>query len=154
MDVTYDLLLQLIPSLADDAPGWLLIVVAAAISGVVCFTFVGIGPIVYVYGERKIAGFMQDRLGPMRVGKWGLLQTIADAVKLMFKEAVFPKNVDRKLFLLAPLLVNVGAFLPFVVLPWGGRLQPADLNVGVFYIAAIASLSTIGLIMAGWASNN
>ncbi len=154
MDVTYDLLLQLIPSLADDAPGWLLIVVAGAISGVVCFTFVGIGPIVYVYGERKIAGFMQDRLGPMRVGKWGLLQTIADAVKLMFKEAIFPKNVDRKLFLLAPLLVNVGAFLPFVVLPWGGRLQPADLNVGVFYIAAIASLSTIGLIMAGWASNN
>jgi len=153
MDVTYDLLLQLIPALAD-APGWLLITAAAAISGVVCFTFVGIGPIVYVYAERKIAGFMQDRLGPMRVGKWGLLQTIADAVKLLFKEAIFPKNVDRKLFLLAPLLVNVGAFLPFVVLPWGGRLQPADLNIGVFFIVAIASISTIGLIMAGWASNN
>jgi len=153
MDVTYDLLLQLVPALAD-APSWLLIAAAAAISGVVCFTFAGIGPIVYVYAERKIAGFMQDRLGPMRVGKWGLLQTIADAVKLLFKEAIFPKNVDRKLFLMAPFMVNIGAFLPFVVLPWGGRLQPADLNIGVFYIAAIASISTIGLIMAGWASNN
>ena len=153
MDITYDMLLGLVPPLAD-APHWLLILIAAALTGVICFTFAGIGPIVYVYGERKIAGFMQDRLGPMRVGKWGLLQTIADAVKLMFKEAIFPKNVDRKLFLLAPFMVNIGAFLPFVVLPWGGRLQPADLNIGVFYIAAIASISTIGLIMAGWASNN
>ena len=62
--------------------------------------------------------------------------------------------MDRKLFVIAPILVNVGAFMPFLVIPWGGRLQPADLNVGVFYVVAIASLSTVGLIMAGWASNN
>lgn len=153
MDLLYSTLLQLVPALGD-LPYWLVVAVIAAITGVVSFTFVGVGPIVYVYVERKLAGFMQDRLGPMRVGKWGLLQTIADAVKLMFKEAIYPRNVDRKLFLIAPFLVNVGAFLPFVVLAWGGRLQPADLNIGVFYIAAIASLSTIGMIMAGWASNN
>ena len=90
----------------------------------------------------------------MRVGPYGLLQTVADTIKLLFKEAIFPKGVDRRLFVLAPLLVNVGAFMPFVVIPWGSRLQPADLNVGVFYVVAIASLSTVGLIMAGWASNN
>ena len=75
-------------------------------------------------------------------------------MKLLFKEAIFPRGVDRKLFVIAPLLVNVGAFMPFLVIPWGGRLQPVDLNVGVFYVTAIASLSTVGLIMAGWASNN
>ena len=153
MDFTYDLLLSLVPALAE-APFWVVIALAAAIPAVVCFIFMSIGPIVYVYGERKISGFMQDRLGPMRVGKWGLLQTIADSVKLLFKEAIFPRDVDRKLFLLAPIVVCVGAFLPLVVIPWGGRLQGADLNVGVFFIAAISSLSVIGLIMAGWASNN
>jgi NADH-quinone oxidoreductase subunit H len=153
MDVTYELLLRFIPSLAD-APSWVLVAIAAGLPALACFGFMSVGPIVYVYGERKISGFMQDRLGPMRVGKWGLLQTIADSVKLLFKEAIFPRDVDRKLFLLAPIIVCVGAFLPLVVIPWGGRLQGADLNVGVFFIAAISSLSVIGLIMAGWASNN
>jgi NADH-quinone oxidoreductase subunit H len=153
MDVTYDLLLRFFPALAD-APSWVLVAIAAGLPALACFTFMGIGPVVYVYGERKISGFMQDRLGPMRVGKWGLLQTIADSVKLLFKEAIFPRDVDRKLFILAPIIVCVGAFLPLVVIPWGGRLQAADLNVGVFFVAAISSLSVIGLIMAGWASNN
>jgi NADH-quinone oxidoreductase subunit H len=83
-----------------------------------------------------------------------MLQTVADAVKLLFKEAIFPAGVDKFLFVLAPCLVVVGAFLPFLVVPWGGRLQTADLNIGVFYVIAVASLSTVGLIMAGWASNN
>jgi NADH-quinone oxidoreductase subunit H len=153
MDATYEMLVGIFPALAD-APGWVVVSIVAGLPALACFTFMGIGPVVYVYAERKISGFMQDRLGPMRVGKWGLLQTIADTVKLLFKEAIFPENVDRKLFLLAPLLVCVGAFLPMVVIPWGGRLQVADLNVGVFFVAAISSLSVIGLIMAGWASNN
>jgi NADH-quinone oxidoreductase subunit H len=153
MDFTYDLLVGLFPALAD-APTWVLVALIAGIPALVCFGFMGAGPVVYVYGERKISGFMQDRLGPMRVGKWGLLQTIADTLKLLFKEAIFPRDVDRKLFVLAPVLVCVGAFLPMVVVPWGSRLQGADLNVGVFFVAAVSSLSVIGLIMAGWASNN
>jgi len=153
MDFTYDLLTSLYPALGD-APSWVLVALVAGIPALTCFTFMGIGPVVYVYAERKISGFMQDRLGPMRVGRWGLLQTIADTVKLLFKEAIFPKDVDRKLFLLAPVLVCVGAFLPMVVVPWGSRLQGADLNVGVFFVAAVSILSVIGLIMAGWASNN
>jgi NADH-quinone oxidoreductase subunit H len=153
MDITYDLLIGLVPALAD-APSWVLVAIAAGLPALACFAFMGVGPVVYVYAERKISGFMQDRLGPMRVGKWGLLQTIADTVKLLFKEAIYPRDVDRKLFLLAPIIVCVGAFLPLVVIPWGGRLQAADLNVGVFFVAAVSSLSVIGLIMAGWASNN
>jgi len=135
-------------------PDWLRIALAAGIPAVLLLTFMAVGPIVYVYVERKIAGFMQDRLGPTRVGPYGLLQTIADAVKLMFKEAIYPTGADKKLFLIAPCLVVLGAFLAMVVIPFGGRAQAADLDVGVFYVVAVSSLSTVGLIMAGWASNN
>ena len=153
MDVTYHFLLRYLPA-AANWPSWVVIAIITALPALACFTFMALGPLVYVYAERKISGFMQDRLGPMRVGPYGLLQTVADTVKLLFKEAIFPRGVDRRLFVLAPVIVNVGAFMPFVVIPWGARLQPADLNVGVFYVVAIASLSTVGLIMAGWASNN
>jgi len=153
MDATWAELVSLLPALAGW-PAWAIVLVAAGLPAVACFTFMALGPIGYVYAERKISAFMQDRLGPMRVGPYGILQTIADTVKLLFKEAIFPRGVDRRLFVTAPLLVNVGAFLPFVVIPWGARLQPADLNVGVFYVVAVSSISTVGLIMAGWASNN
>jgi NADH-quinone oxidoreductase subunit H len=153
MDATYAILVGLVPEIAAW-PAWAIVLLSAGLPALVLFHFMALTPLVYVYGERKIAAFMQDRLGPMRVGPYGVLQTIADAIKLLFKEAIFPRGVDRKLFVTAPLLVNVGAFLPFVVIPWGARLQPADLNVGVFYVSAISTISTVGLIMAGWASNN
>src|SRR5262252_3436729 len=144
-------LLQILPA---ALPEWVRIFTSAVIPATLLVTFMALGPILYVYGERKIAGFMQDRLGPMRVGPFGLLQTIADAIKLLFKEAIFPAGVDKLLFLVAPLIVVTGSFLPFVVIPWGARLQAADLNVGVFYVSAVSSLATVGLIMAGWASDN
>jgi NADH-quinone oxidoreductase subunit H len=153
MDATYEHLVRLLPA-AAAWPSWLVVAVITALPALACFTFMALGPLVYVYAERKISAFMQDRIGPNRVGPVGLLQTLADTIKLLFKEAIFPRKVDRKLFVIAPILVNVGAFMPFLVIPWGGRLQPADLDVGVFYVVAIASLSTVGLIMAGWASNN
>jgi len=153
MEATYAILVQWFPAIASW-PAWAIALLSAALPALACFTFMSLGPIVYVYAERKISAFMQDRLGPMRVGPYGVLQTIADTIKLLFKEAVYPRGVDRKLFVVAPLLVNVGAFLPFVVIPWGARLQPADLNVGIFYVSAISAISTVGLIMAGWASNN
>jgi NADH-quinone oxidoreductase subunit H len=146
-----DLFISLLPA---DLPLWLRVGLAGLTIGTVLITFMAIGPIVYVYAETKLAGFFQDRIGPMRVGPHGLLQTVADAVKLMFKEAIFPAGADKVLFLIAPCLVVLGAYLGLVVVPWGGRAQPVDLNVGVFYLAAVGSLSTVGLIMAGWASNN
>ena len=146
-----DLLFNLLPS---GMPYWARVGLSGAICAVVLITFMALGPIAYVYAETKIAGFMQDRIGPKRVGPHGLLQTIADAIKLMFKEAIYPAGADTKLFILAPCLVVVGAFLSFVVLPFGSRLQALDLNVGLFYVVAVSSVSTVGLIMAGWASNN
>ncbi len=153
MQFTLDVLVRLFPGLAGQ-PAWVQIAVAGAIPATVAFLFMALGPVLYVYAERKIGGFMQDRLGPMRVGPYGLLQTIADTIKLLFKEAIYPRGVDRVLFILAPCIVNVGAFLPFLAIPFGSRLVPADLNIGLFYISAVSSLATVGLIMAGWASNN
>jgi len=147
MDVVYRLL-------PESLPSWIAVALSAAIPAIILITLMALGPILYVYAERKISGFMQDRLGPMRVGPYGLLQTIADAIKLMFKEAIYPAGADKVLFILAPCLVVLGAFLPFVVIPFGKYLVTADLNVGIFYVTAVASLSTVGLIMAGWASNN
>ena len=146
-----DLTFGLFPA---DLPYWLRVFLSGMVPAVLLITFMALGPIVYVYAERKIAGFMQDRVGPTRVGPYGLLQTVADAIKLMFKEAIYPRGVDKKLFLIAPCLVVLGAFLSFVVIPFGSGIVTADLNVGVFYVVAVSSLSTVGLIMAGWASNN
>ncbi len=147
-----DLTAQLIGGLG--LPPFLVAALAGILPAVLLITFMALGPIVYVYAETKIAGFMQDRIGPKRVGPHGMLQTVADAVKLLFKEAIFPASADKFLFTLAPCLVVVGAFLSFVVIPFGSRVQGADLNIGVFYVVAVSSLSTVGLIMAGWASNN
>src|SRR5687768_2546503 len=146
-----DLVAGLIP---DTLPQWLQIGLAGALCAVLLITFMALGPLLYVYVETKVAGFMQDRIGPKRVGPHGMLQTVADALKLMFKEAIYPTGADKKLFIIAPCLVVMGAFLSFVVIPFGSRLQAADLDVGVFYVVAVSSLSTVGLIMAGWASNN
>jgi NADH-quinone oxidoreductase subunit H len=146
-----DLIFGLFPS---TIPYWARVALAGGLAAVVMVTFMALGPILYVYVETKIAGFMQDRIGPKRVGPHGILQTIADAVKLLFKEAIYPAGADKKLFILAPCLVVVGAFLSFVVIPFGSRLQATDLNVGLFYVVAVSSISTVGIIMAGWASNN
>jgi NADH-quinone oxidoreductase subunit H len=146
-----DLVFGILPA---GLPYWLRVALAGGVCAVILITLMALGPIAYVYVETKIAGFMQDRIGPKRVGPHGLLQTIADAVKLMFKEAIYPAGADKMLFILAPCLVVVGAFLSFVVLPFSSRLQAVDLNVGLFYVVAVSSISTVGLIMAGWASNN
>jgi NADH-quinone oxidoreductase subunit H len=146
-----DLVYGLLPSALVP---WLRVFVAGAVCAAVLITFMALGPLLYVYAETKLAGFFQDRIGPKRVGPHGLLQTIADAVKLLFKEAIYPAGADKKLFIVAPCLVVIGAFLSFVVIPFGSRLQVADLDVGLFYVVAVSSLSTVGLIMAGWASNN
>jgi NADH-quinone oxidoreductase subunit H len=146
-----DLLYGLLPNAI--AP-WLRVFLAGAVCAVILITFMALGPLLYVYAETKLAGFFQDRIGPKRVGPHGILQTVADALKLMLKEAIYPAGADKKLFIVAPCLVVVGAFLSFVVIPFGSRLQTADLDVGLFYVVAVSSLSTVGLIMAGWASNN
>src|SRR5512140_1924865 len=104
--------------------------------------------------ERRVAGRMQSRFGPNRVGPQGFLQWVADALKLLHKEGIFPAAVDSPLFRAAPYLVFLGMFATLVVIPFGPHLIGADLNIGVFYLLGITSLVVVGVLMAGWASNH
>lgn len=108
----------------------------------------------YTYFERKVIGYMHVRIGPNRIGPRGWLQPIADAVKLIFKEIIVPEQADKKVFLLAPVLAMAPALAAWAVIPFNDTLVLADINVGLLYIMAIASLGIYGIILAGWASNS
>ena len=104
--------------------------------------------------ERRVWARIQSRVGPNRVGPQGFLQWLADGIKNMLKEDIIPTAADRPLFSLAPYLVVVGFVLTFVVVPFGSKLIIADLNIGILYITAVTGLVVVGVLMAGWASNN
>lgn len=116
-----------------------------------------------IWFERKIMAHMQVRLGPMRVGPHGLLQPIADGIKLLFKEDIIPERANKFLFVLAPIMTLVPALITFAVIPFGDKIKIfgysidlviTDINVGFLYIFAVSSLGVYGVVMAGWASNN
>jgi NADH-quinone oxidoreductase subunit H len=104
--------------------------------------------------ERKVAGHIQLRPGPMEVGPHGILQTLIDAVKLLGKEMVTPQSTDKLLFFLAPIIIVVPAFVGFVPIPFSPMMQIREVNVGILLIFAFSSISVISILMAGWASNN
>src|SRR5919106_944669 len=106
------------------------------------------------YWERKLIGWIQIRLGPNRVGPWGLLQPIADGVKLLMKEIILPTNANKSLFLLAPVRMIMPAIAAWAVIPFSPTLVLADINAGLLYILALSSIGVYGVIVAGWASNS
>jgi NADH-quinone oxidoreductase subunit H len=118
------------------------------------FAFTALFTLFALYSERKISAFIQDRLGPMEVGKYGSLQAFADILKMLQKEFIIPTAADKILFILAPIIIFVSVYLGFAALPWAPGLIPASLNLGLFYIFAILSIETLGILMAGWGSNN
>ncbi len=131
---------------------------------VAILTLVTLGIAAYLtYGERKVAAFMQDRIGPNRAGIYGIFQPLADAGKLFFKEEFIPATAEKWLFILGPAVAMVTATITSAVIPWGtelpvlGRmvqLQVADVNIGVLYIMGIVSVGVYGIMIGGWASNN
>ena len=115
---------------------------------------VSVNALFLIWMERKVSAHMQLRPGPMEVGWHGAIQTIADALKLMGKELITPRDVDRPVFLLAPIVVFLPVLLSFLVIPFSQTLVIRDMNVGVLLILAFAALTVLAILMAGWASNN
>ena len=146
-------LVRAVPALSA-VPLWsltlLLMVLVAAVVLTFALTYSGLA----TYVERKVAGDIQARVGPNRVGPVGLLQFLADGIKLILKEDIIPAKADRFLFALAPYLVFIGSFAAFVVVPFGVGLIASDLNIGIYYVMAVTSLVVVGVLLAGWSSNN
>ncbi len=155
-----------------DIP-WYIYFAAMILKVLVAFVFVLLTVAYATYAERKLIGFMQVRIGPNRTGPIGLLQPIADGIKLFFKEEIIPAQASKFAFVLAPLVALVPAFISFAVIPFGDSIQIAgykfplqiaayadkagtvyDLNIGVLYILAMASLGVYGIVLAGWSSNS
>jgi NADH-quinone oxidoreductase subunit H len=135
-------------------PEWAVNLIADFVGVLVLLIFGVLGVLIFTPMERKVIARMQDRPGPNRVWPYGLLQALADAIKMLTKEDVTPRNADRALHMLAPLIVAIPALLVFAVLPWGPGLIGADLNVGVLYIVAIGTIHVLSVVIAGWGSNN
>jgi NADH-quinone oxidoreductase subunit H len=134
---------------------WLAALLTAVISTVILVTFVAVSAVVFIWVERKVAGRIQDRLGPTRVGgKFGWLQTLADGIKLLVKEDIIPASADQFLFRLGPYVAFCGSFLAFLALPFGNGVVALDLNVAVFYMLAVMSAEVFGVILAGYGSGS
>ena len=141
-------------------PWWFLL---ALIKGVAAFAMLVVLTLFNIWFERRVVSWMQMRIGPNRVGPQGLLQSLADGVKLALKEDIVPDNADKPIFWLAPILSAVPAFLAFAVIPWGPEvsifghqttLQLVDLPIGVLYILAVSSIGIYGIVLAGWSSGS
>ncbi|MGQ3685857.1 MAG: NADH-quinone oxidoreductase subunit NuoH [Candidatus Loosdrechtia sp.] len=137
--------------------------IISCIKVILVFGIVQLMVISMIWIERKVMAHMQVRLGPMRVGPHGILQPLADGIKLLFKEDIIPEKADKLLFVLAPVITLIPALITFAVIPFGDTVKIfgysidlviTDINVGLLYVFAVSSLGVYGIVMAGWASNN
>ena len=132
--------------------------IVSLIMGLIVVVFlVAISPFLMLsltWVERKVVARIQNRLGPNRVGPWGIFQIFADMIKMLTKEDIVPANADRWVHFLAPVVTMIPITLILAVIPWGRGMAPADLNIGILYVIALSSLGTVGIFMAGWGSNN
>ncbi len=141
-------------TLSDHLSPMLTTLTELTIVGILVLSLFAVLGLVLVFMERKVSAYMQIRLGPNRVGYKGLAQTLADTIKLVVKEGLTPNGADKFLFNLAPFIVMFGAMLLMAPIPFARNSQIWDLNIGVLYITAVSSISVIGILMAGWSSNN
>ena len=157
VDFIFEGLNQLFPSVAGND---IFLILAMLLPFAGLFGFITIYGFGVIYAELKVSSFIQDKTGPMgqgpglHAGKWGLLQPVADGLKLFFKEDIIPLSADRPLFILAPFLIFIGAFVSIIAVPFGEKIIVTDMNIGIFYILGVGSLAVIAIILAGWSSNN
>lgn len=130
------------------------ILIECVVIGVIILTVYALLAIVLIFMERKVCAYFQCRLGPMRVGPWGIFQVFADVLKMLTKEIFFVDKADKFLYALAPFLVLIGSVGAFAFLPWNKGAQILDFNVGLFLITAISGIGAVGIFLAGWSSNN
>jgi NADH-quinone oxidoreductase subunit H len=135
-------------------PAWLVSLVYTVIGAALILGMITVFVILAIWAERRFIARLQDRLGPNRVGKFGLLQSVADAVKLLGKEIIKPREADSFLHFLAPMLILGASLMTWAVIPWGPGLHVADLNVAVLYLLAFGAIPTLGVTLAGWGSTN
>ena len=140
--------------LTDYIPEWAAVTLECLLIGVGLMLLYAVLALFYILFERKVCAYFQCRLGPNRVGPWGLMQSIADMFKILIKELISLNHIDKFLFALAPYLVIIASMLAFAVLPWGNGLQIIDFNVGIFFLLAVSSIGVLGILLAGWSSNN
>lgn len=143
----HDWLISILPSFAVITIEWILI-------GAAYLAFFAVLGLILVWAERRIAGFFQFRLGPNRIGPFGIFQTTADTVKLLLKELVGTNKSDKFLYNLAPYFLIIAALMTMAVIPYGLNLVAYDVNIGLFFVMAISSIGVIGILVAGWSSNN
>jgi NADH-quinone oxidoreductase subunit H len=135
-------------------PSWLVSLLYVVIGAVTILGAITVFVILAIWAERRFIARLQDRLGPNRVGKFGLLQSVADALKLLAKEIITPGLVDRLLHYLAPILILGASLMAWAVIPWGPGLQVTDLNIAVLFLLAFGAIPALGVTLAGWASFN
>ena len=133
---------------------FLSILIDCVLVGVAILTAYALIAIVLIFMERKVCAYFQCRLGPMRVGPWGIFQVFADVLKMLIKEIFVVDKADKFLYYLAPVLVIVASVGTFSFLPWNNGAQVLDFNVGIFLLTAISSIGVLGIFLAGWGSNN
>lgn len=141
-------------TLRNSMPEFWALLIEFVLVGIMLLAAYAVIALILIYAERKITAFFQARFGPNRVGKWGLLQSLADMIKILLKEIVKINRSDRFLFFAAPFFMIVASMATFGAIPFGKSLHAVDFNIGVLYVMAVSSVGIIGVLLAGWSSNN
>ena len=141
-------------TLTSLMPEGLAVFIRCVAIGICILLMYAVLAIILIYMERKVCAFFQCRLGPNRVGKWGSIQVFADVIKMLIKEIIELKHADKFLYELAPFMVIISSVMAFSCIPINKGMEILDFNVGVFFLLAASSIGVVGILLAGWGSNN
>ena len=141
-------------TLRSAMPSWAALAIEFILIGAAILALYAVIALILIYMERRVCGKFQCRIGPNRVGPKGVIQSVADMIKMLIKELIFIDRSDRFLFILAPFIVILASVLAFACLPFGRGLQVLDFNIGIFFLLSVSAIGVLGILLAGWSSNN